>query len=192
MRDVLAGRLTWEQSPRGICVEIPVRRGPMVGLYGPLVIIWLSIATVRYWHVLTTPHPNDIEFTLQLVAMGIYILGFCFFVCWLVWIFTGDTLLFLDAVEMKIQRRVLGVDLSTRVLDTRQVSQLRYVGPRAIATYQGVTNPSTSRIQFRVSGALQSFARGVSEIEAQTLIERMLEVYKFPKSLDPDIDALAR
>jgi len=192
MVEKLEGRLMWEKAGERMRVAIPMRRGPMAGIYVPLILIWLGVATTRYWHLFAAPHPDDREFTLQLMAIAIYVLGFCFFVCWLAWTTTGETILFLDPNEMKIQRRVIGVELSTRSFPTSNVSQLRYVAPAGIATYQGVTNPSTSRIRFQADNATHSLARGLSEAEAHALIEKMLEIYRFPKSGLLDFGAVAR
>src|SRR5271167_4876239 len=112
MYEELEGRLKWQKTDLGIEVAIPARRGALTILYGPLVALWLIAAAVRYWNLLTSTHTDDLEFTLQMIAIGIYVLGFFFAVCWLIWTFTNETILSLDRSAMKIHRRVIGIDLS--------------------------------------------------------------------------------
>lgn len=187
MLDKLAGRLTWEQTPQGIRVEIPARPPAMTYLFVPLIVLWLVLAAIRYWHLLGQPHAEDTEYTLQLISMGIYAVGFCIFVCWMAFIFTGDSILTLDKTEMKIQHRVLGVELASRSFPSNQVYQVLYIPPDRPETRRSVIDPNTSKIQFEVDDGTHSFARGVTETEACALILLMLTVYKFPHSYAPMI-----
>ena len=163
-------------------VAIPVRRGRLMLVYGPLVVIWFMVASVRYWHVLSSPHPQDSEFTLQLIAIGIYVLGFLYFLWWVTWSFTGETIVILDPVELKIQHRVLGIDLSTKTFRNEQVARLIYVPPAKSPTNQSVIDPTSGKITFRSQNKTHSFAVGILELEASTLIEQMLLIYGFPGS----------
>ena len=52
MYETLEGRVKWQKTDHGIRIAIPVRRGPFVAIYAPLVTIWLVLATIRYWHLL--------------------------------------------------------------------------------------------------------------------------------------------
>jgi hypothetical protein len=187
MRDKLAGRLTWEQMPEGIRVEIPARPGAWAYLFSPLIVLWLVLAAIRYWHLMGQPHAEDTEFKLQMISMGIYALGFCIFVFWLAFTFTADTVLILDKTEMKLQRRVLGVELSSRSFPTNQVYQVHYIAPQRPEKRRSVVDPNTSKIRFEVDEGTHSFARGITETEACALILLMLTVYKFPHSYAPMI-----
>jgi hypothetical protein len=180
MLEMLEGRLKYKRTPEGICVAIPPRNGTFTILYGPLVGTFLLVAAIYYWRELMAPHPEDTEYTLQLVAIGIYALGFCFAVCWLIWTFTNETVLILDAAEMKIQRRVLGIELATRSFPTRQIRNFRFVPPTRSWASQDTDDPKSSRIQFQVGNAAHTFAEGVSELETDALFALMQSVYRFP------------
>src|SRR5271157_1734179 len=184
MREKLVGRLTWEKIPWGIRIAIPVRPGVSAFLYTLLVVIWLIYAAIHYSHLLLEPHPEDTEFTLQLIAIGVYAVGFCIFVCWMAVTFTGDTVLSLDVYDMKIQRRALGIELSSRSFQTNHVSEVLYVAP-GMSPRRSVFDPNTSKIQFRVGKRMHSFARGISDTEAYALIILMMKIYKFPNSYAP-------
>jgi hypothetical protein len=185
----LEGRLTWERTPGGILVAIPVPRGMTVPLYGPLVVIWLTFASIHYWHLLGSPHSDQSDFNLQLIAIGIYAVGICFFLCWLTWIFTGETILTLVPAEMKIQRRVVGIELAALHFPTHNVRNFKYVPPTKHWALSGYTDPKTSYIQFRAGNTKHSFARGVTEKEARTLIRQMVEIYDFPtRHLPGEVD----
>jgi len=184
MYEELEGRLKWQKTPEGVLVAIPARRCAMTTLYGPLVGIWLLAAAIRYWHLLETPHPDDTEFTLQLIAIGVYAVGFCFAVCWLMWAFTNETVVVLVPAEMKIQRRVMGIDLATRSFPTRDVRNLRFVPPTRSWASLGHTDPKTSCIKFQTGNKTHSFAEGITENETLAMFARMQRVYKFPNYLE--------
>ncbi|MGA9667999.1 MAG: hypothetical protein WBQ94_02255 [Terracidiphilus sp.] len=180
MLDVLEGRLKWKRTPEGIFVSIPPRNGTLTILYGPLVGTCLLVAAIYYWRVLMSPHPEDTEHILQLVAVGIYVFGFFFAVCWLIWTFTNETVLILNKSEMKIQRRVLGVELATRSFPNRQIHDFRFIPPTRTWASQGSDDPKTSRIQFHVGSEAHFFADGVSAAESDALFARLQSIYRFP------------
>jgi hypothetical protein len=185
----LEGRLMWERTSQGILVTIPIPRGLTVPLYGPLVIIWLVFASFHYWHLLAAPHPDITEFNLQLIALGVYAVGTCFFLCWMIWIFTAENVLSLVPSEMKIQRRVIGIEVAVTRFPTHNVRNLRYIPPTKFWALSGYIDPKTSYIQFRAGSTKHSFARGVTETEAHALIRWMLEVYNFPnRQLPGEVD----
>ncbi len=176
----LAGRLKWERTAEGIRVAIPSRRGAMTGLYGPVVGVWLVAAAIRYWHLLEAPHTEGSEFTLQLIALGVYALGFCFAVCWLAWTFTNETLVILDKSELKIQRRAIGIDIVTSAFPNQDAAGFRFIAPTPSWASFGEIDPKTSSIQFQAGKTTRTFAAGITEEEAFALFDRMLRVYKFP------------
>ncbi len=189
MRERLEGRLMWEHTPQGILVTIPIPRGMTVPLYGPLVIIWLVFASFHYWHLLATPHPDIAEFNLQLIALGLYALGASFFICWMIWIFTAENVLCLAPSELKIQRRVIGIDIAAARFPTHNIRNLKYIPPTKYWALSGYIDPKTSYIQFRAGSTKHSFARGVTELEARALIQRMHDVYDFPtRHLPGEVD----
>jgi len=182
MMEKLAGRLKWERTPQGIRVAIPRRRSAMSAFYVPLIVIWLAVASIRYWHLFETPHTPDVEFTLQIAAIGIYGVGFVIFACWLAVTFTGETVVSLDPDEMAIQNRVFGVEMATHRFPTREVNQLTYVAPGQRTPNGTLEGPKTSSIQFHAKNRTHSFAKGIGPLEASALIQQMLEIYKFPGS----------
>jgi len=182
MLEPLEGRVTWEKTHEGLRAAIPVRRGAFTVIYAPLIVIWLVLATIRYWQVLSEPRQDTTEFVLQMIAIGIYGLGFLFFVGWLAWTWTGETMVILNPSEIKLERRVLGIDLAARTFRTDQVSRLKFIPPGKVATQRSALNPNSARIEFRADSRTLSFAKGVTEAEARALIDVMLEVYQFPGS----------
>ncbi|HXR39106.1 MAG TPA: hypothetical protein VN776_08435 [Terracidiphilus sp.] len=182
MREALEGRVMWEKTDHGICLTVPVRRWPFTSVYAPLVTIWLILATIRYWRLLSGPHPEDIDFVLQMISIGIYVVGFIYFVGWLIWNRTGETVVTLNPAEVRIQTRVFGVDLSSRTFQTGQIHRMRFIPPRRLLTRPSVVNPNSSCIRFEADKRSKSFARGVTEAEARALIDKMLLVYEFPRS----------
>jgi hypothetical protein len=159
--------------------------------YTLLIIAWLIIASIHYSQLLLEPHQEDSDFTLQLIAIGIYAVGFCIFACWLAVTFTGDTVLSLDVYDMKIQRRALGIELSSSRFQTNHVSEVLYVAP-GMSPNRSIFGSNTSKIQFRVGKRMHSFARGITDTEAYALIILMMKIYKFPNSYAPiviDVDA---
>ncbi len=179
MLDTLSGRLKWRYTDTGIYVEIPSRPSGMTYLYGPVIGIWLIAAAIHYRHLLITHHGEHTGLTLQLIAIGIYAFGFVFAVCWLLWTFTNDTALTIDPIEMKIQRRVLGREVTTHTFRTRDVHGLRFVAPTCSLASEPEVDLKTSRIQFQAWDKTYIFAVGVTESEARALLAAMNRVHKF-------------
>jgi hypothetical protein len=180
MLDTLSGRLKWRYTDAGIYVEIPSRRGGMTYLYGPVVGIWLIAAAIHFRHLLGVHHVHKIGAILQMIAIGIYVFGFVFAVCWLLWTFTNDTTLTIDPMEMKIQRRVMGREMATRTFRTRDVHGLRFIAPTGSFASEPEIDPKTSRIQFQTLNATHVLAVGVTEKEALSLLTAMHRIHKFP------------
>jgi hypothetical protein len=182
MFESLEGRVKFEKSDQGVRIQIPVRRGPFAAIYGPLVLIWLVIATIRYWNLLAGQHVQDANFDMQMIAIGIYVVGFIYFLGWLAWTFTGETMVILIPPDVTIQSRVFGVALSSRVYHTEEIFRISFIPPARMATQQSVLNPNSSYIRFDVNNRAHRFAKGVSSEEARALIDKMLQVYAFPRS----------
>jgi hypothetical protein len=180
MLETLHDRLKWKQTDRGVLIAIPVRRGALTHLYGPLVGIWLAFVAMHYRHLMTEPHLEDTEFTLQMIAAGIYILGFLFAVCWLLWIFTCETVVLINAREMKILLRVMGIEVASRSFTTSEIRGLKFIPPITSWASMGHPDPRTSRTQFRIGKTTHILAIGVSENESLALFAAMQRVYRFP------------
>lgn len=178
MLETLHGRLKWKQTDEGIFVAIPARRGALTHLYGPLVGIWLIAAAIRYSHLFKAQQLESTEVTLQLIAVGIYAFGFIFAVCWLVWTFSNETTLIVDPEKITIQRRVIGIEISSFSFPISDVRGLRFIPPIGSWVSPGETDPKTSKIQFQSGGKTQLLAAGVTEKEAMALFAAMNRVYK--------------
>jgi hypothetical protein len=182
MYEKLEGRVTVEHNENGLRIAIPVRSGPFVAIYAPLVIFWVGLATVRYWNLLIGPHPVDLNFDLQKIAIAVYAIGFLYFLWWMAWTTTGDTLLTLNPPKVKIQNRVFGIPLLSRTYKTSQIHRIHFVPHTRIRTQRSIINPNSSYIRFDVNERPEILARGVTEAEARALIDKMLQVYQFPRS----------
>ena len=174
----------WERIPNGIRIAIPTRRGAVTVLYGPVVGIWLAAVSIHYWHALEMPYGDGHEFMLQLMAVAVYAMGFCFAICWLIWTFTNETILTLDAAELKLQRRAMGIELFTESYPTLSVHNVIFIPPTRSWASQDDTDPKTSKIQFQAGSLTRTFASGVTEAEAKALIAGMQGIYKFPNFLE--------
>jgi|HubBroStandDraft_5_1064220.scaffolds.fasta_scaffold47817_2 hypothetical protein len=178
----LAGRVTFEQNDDGLRIAIPVRPGPFVAIYAPLVLFWVGLATAYYWKVLVGPHPEDLNFDLQQIAIAIYVAGFLFFLWWMAWTMAGDTHLILSPPQVKIQNRIFGIPLVSDTYRADQIHRIHFVPHKRIKTQRAIFNPNSSCIRFEVKGRSEIMAKGVTEEEARVLIDKMLQVYQFPRS----------
>lgn len=186
MLQTLSGRVKWKHTAQGLFIAIPARRGAMTHLYGPLVGFWLVAVAYRYRGLLDSPHIQDTEFTLQLIVVGIYILGLIFAVCWLLWMFTKETGVLINAREMKVQRLVLFIEVASRTYETPDVRGLKYVPPTTTWASMGHPDRRTSKIEFQSGEKTHILATGISESEAAALFAAMSRVYRFPDY--PSID----
>ena len=192
MLDNLAGRLKWEQTGAGIRFDIPARRGVMAIFYGPLIGVCLAIASLHYWVLMNAIVSDDARSALLRFGVDCFAVGVCVLACWLLWTLTATTILTIDPSQLRIQRRVIGVEWDTRTFATRDVRNLQYVPPTYIWALWTDTNPNTSKIHFKVKNKTCCIASGITEREACALIDRMMEVYKFPKDNESDYKAVAR
>jgi hypothetical protein len=176
MLEKLAGRLMWERTPQGgIRVEIPARLDWAVVAMGVVFALWallcMAIAPLR---MLMHDAPGIAAwfFALCFLAMACAALGL------MAWNFKGKTTLTLDPADMELVRHVLGFEWNTRVFPTREVRNLRYLpssGYRLGRTY------IPSVFCFEANGKTHKFGSGATDIEAFALIDRMLDIYAFPK-----------
>jgi hypothetical protein len=169
MLEKLAGRLKWERIVDCIRVVIPVR------------IPWLLALNV-IWLVML-PH-----FTVELfdklrgitgpASFAPEWIGFCIGVLWFTMFFTTQQVLILNPAEMTVQVRMFGIGLKKRTVATSRLHYLRFE-PSGYGDFASIQD--MSRIQIDRDCKTRNFAFGITEQEADALIEKMMEVYKFPK-----------
>ena len=182
MKEMLVGRLEWEKSARGMAVRIPARRGSAFALFGPIIGIWLILASMQFAFAAGSAPPDDKSDLLWTLIGGIGV-SLIIALAWLAWAFTSDTVLTLDETKLKIQRRVLGIELVTHVFPTTDVHNFKFVLPTRFWASKGVTDIRTSKIEFQTRSRPMVFAEGVTQQEAEVLIEQLAEVFKFPEYL---------
>jgi hypothetical protein len=182
----LNGRLRWERTPQGIRVEVPARLDWAVVVMGVVVALWallcMSLAPLQ---LMMSDAPGIAAWAFALCFLALA----CAALVLLVWNFKGKTTLTLDPAEMKLVRHVLGVEWSTRVFQTREVRNLRYLpssGYKLGRTY------IPSVFCFETGEKTHSFASGATNIEAFALIDRMLDVYAFPRERAVDYIGVRR
>jgi hypothetical protein len=94
-------------------------------------------------------------------------------------------MLSMDQTNIKIQNRVLGIEIMTKTFPLVDAHAFRFIPPGGYASGSKVVDPRTSKIQFKVGPKQYTFARGVTELEAFVLMERMHDFYKFPDFQKP-------
>ena len=187
MRRMLVGRLEGEKTARGINVRIPARRGSAFALFGPVIGAWLLFASIHYFTMGVPATPEDGQNQLLWLLIEGFGVTFIILLFWAAWAFTSDTIVTLDETQFKIQRRVLGIELVTHSFSTTEVHNFKYMDPTAFRTSKGLTDIRTSRIAFSSRSKTHFFAEGVTQAEAQVLIEQILEVFKFSEVLTPPL-----
>ena len=192
MLETLSGRLKWDRMPGGVLFSIPVRRGASTVGYAALVLVWFTIASIHYWHLFSRPRLEGREVVYEFIAVILYVIGFFFFLGWIAYVYTGETVLMLDEGRMTIQLRVLGIEISSRVFQNHEIHNFLYIRPKSFWALRSDTDPSSSRIRFTAHGAYHFFGRGITEAEAFALVERMIEIYHFPGSGEQYWGAVAR
>jgi|SRR5580692_4001038 hypothetical protein len=187
MIEKLAGRLKWERADQGIRVVIPARWG-WLAISAAAAVVGATIEAMQLeWMI-----PSDEAlFRLGVLGAVVVALGVCAAVAWISWSFTGKTVVTINQNEMRIQRRVLGIEWDTRRFATCDVRNLRYLPPTEIRAFRTDTDPNTSKIQFQAKNRTVRFASGITEREACALFDRMQEIYKFPKDTELDQVAIA-
>jgi hypothetical protein len=169
MLEKLAGRLKWERMGDGIRVVIPVRVPWLTAISGIWLFMLPCFITVLFCKLrgITVPCP----FTLDLI-------GLLFVAMWFTMIFTIQHVLTLNPAEMTMQVRMFGIGVRKRTYATSCLYCLRF-GPSEYGNY--LTMDMMSRIQIDRDGKTRNLAFGITETEADALIEKMMEVYKFPR-----------
>jgi hypothetical protein len=172
MLEKLAGRLKWERTGTGIRVEIPARIDWWVLFY----VVWLAPWSVAGWRVSVDIFIKHDLSVFNLFWLPVWALGECFVAALIIWRLTGSTTVVLDPSQLDITRRSMGIQIDKRTFRCADVRNLRYIpagnrGRRSLP----------SQIGFEANDKTRKFASGIEDIEAFALIDKMLEIYKFPK-----------
>jgi hypothetical protein len=168
MLETLEGRLKWDRTQGGILITIPVRRGASTVGYVALVIVWLTIASIHYWHLFSSANGPDAIY--ELIAVAIYVVGFFLFLGWMAWVATGETVMILDGSRMTLQKRVLGIEVSSQSFNNHDIHSFLYIRPKAFWALRADTDPSSSRIRFTVAGKHYFFGRFIGFRAAESSI----------------------
>jgi hypothetical protein len=176
MLEKLAGRLKWERTGLGIRVVIPSRRDWWII---PAALFATAIAGIDWISLLSVFSDGGLPPRVW-ICVAIITAGGCVFACYLLWGLSGRTIVAMDPFELKLERRVIGIEWDTRKFATYDVKNLRYIPPAEFWAFRTDTDPNTSKIQFQSKGKTIRFARGITEREACALFDRIMEVYKFP------------
>jgi hypothetical protein len=173
--DKLADRLRWEPTATGIQVLIPARRDWKILFFAVWLAMWTVAGntTIRRLVSEIAAGKSDWFTALWLIAWAA---GECFVSIAIVWALGGKTLLRLDPASMSIEHQLFGIRLRTRSFATAEVRNLRFTP----AVAKGRSSVA-SRISFESGDKTRSFGTGLSDAEAFALIDKMLEIYPFPK-----------
>ncbi|MGA3370408.1 MAG: hypothetical protein ABSC48_01470 [Terracidiphilus sp.] len=173
MLETLAGRLKWERTGDGIRVVIPVRVDWFSAMTG--ISLWM-LPYSTLWVVTQFIHLST-RTSLALSSIAVWI-GACLVILWYTMIFTIKHVLTLNPAEMTIQMRFFGIRVRQRTIATSRFHNLRY----AASEYgDWASLNSMRRIEIDRDSKTRKFAFGITEKEADALIEKMMEVYNFPK-----------
>jgi hypothetical protein len=180
MLEKLAGRLIWERTGSGIRVEISARAGWMLAFLCLWLALFGGIGGALEFKAFNEGDPS----TFMLIWGLAWLVGVGVGAGLLIWSLGGRTMLLLNQTEMTIQHRVMGFEWDKRTYATSQVCNLRYVPSFKSSGWSGSNYEQTyhqSQIRFEAEDKTRSFASGLSDIEAFALIDKMLEIYNFPK-----------
>ncbi len=174
MLEKLAGRHTWEPMAGGIRVEIPAQRNWTILFFA----VWLVMWTVGGRHVIaetfgrSASHPNS---WFNMLWLGGWAIGECVVSGAILWGLGGSITLMLDPSNLEIRRRLFGLQIGGFTCPTSKVRNLRFT-----PAGRGRNAPQ-SAVSIEVADKSFSFASGISDAEAFALIDKMLEIYKFPR-----------
>ncbi len=171
MTDQLAGRLRWERTGLGIRVDIPAKSGWGVLFMG----FWLAAWGFGGWKAissaLSTKPDNFLYVWLLFWAVALVFVSMT-----IIWSLAGKTTLTLDSGNLDLTRSVAGFAFSRRSFRTSDVRNLRFQPASGAGRSR-----RESQLCFEAADKTIRFASGIRDAEAFALIDRMLEVYAFPK-----------
>jgi len=171
MLDTLAGRLTWEQTGQGIRVEIPARKSWSI----LILVLWLILWCGAGWLFLYKTHNAQTYSHAQLFWLVVWSVVVLRTIAAVLWTLYGSTMLILDTNQLQIANRIMGLQLSVRSFANADVRGLRFV-----PSIMRARTVRPSGIWFLENNKLRQFAPAITETEALALIDKMLQVYKFP------------
>jgi hypothetical protein len=166
----LAGKLRWERTANGIRVLIP----GWMGWHVPFLIPWMAGWTwggMEAYKAFAKTGNSFLTLWLLMWAVGEIIVGWC-----IVWSFLGRVVLTLDPANLNLDYLLAGFHIFTREFPTNEMKNLRY---RARGRGR---SQNMSSIAFEYFGKTCCFAAAITDSEAIALIDKMLDVYPFPKS----------
>lgn len=171
----LAGRLQYERTGEGVCIEIPAR-GHWTAVLGLIFLAaWVCLAIAYRRAIL----PGDQASLFAWLNVGLGIAGFLLVGGLLLWSLTGRTLVRLTASEIRLERRVAGVPWDERAFPADSVGGLRYVPPDSLYKYAINSDRHPSRMEISVGERRYRFARGIDEREAGALMEQAKSIVGF-------------
>ncbi|HTX76467.1 MAG TPA: hypothetical protein VMD29_09700 [Terracidiphilus sp.] len=171
----LAGRLNWERTANGIRVEIPARRDWTTAFFTIWLCGWTLAGKAALHQAFPKGNGSAVEWFSLLWLAG-WAFGECFVTVAIIWALGGRTLVVLDPEALEIEHSLLSIHLNRRVTATSDVRNLRFMP----ATASGRSSRA-SNLSFESGDKTVRFATGISDAEALSLINKMLDVYPFPK-----------
>jgi hypothetical protein len=171
MLETLAGRLKWKRIADGIRVEIPERAGWYFYLSAIYPFLVAHFTAELYWKLGAQMPSGFARFIPDLIGL---LLG----VAWLLIYLSFTNRLTLTAEKMTIERRIFGGFPKVRAVQTASLSNLHFQ-----AVDYPLTTDGLGEVQVDDGGKTRRFASRIKDAEAQALIARMMEVYKFPRTL---------
>jgi hypothetical protein len=175
MLETLAGRLKWERVGDGIRVVIPARF-PWMATRHMLILnsfgIFVPIAMMSAYSYLNG-EPESWRGILIGSAFGL-ITGYLGFML------TARTILSLDQSSITFQYRSFGIKRGTKKYLNEQLNNLQFISS---SNREEIRNEyRQNEMQIDQDLRTHSFAEGITKQEADALIEKMMEIYTFPKS----------
>jgi len=168
--DTLAGKLRWERTANGIRVEIPGWMGWQTLFF----CAWLALWTYGGWQAIKSYSATSNLFLL--VWLVFWTVGEVMVAGSIAWSLFGVVVLALDPSTFNLTYRFAGSDIRSRSFPTHDIRNLRYQPFSRSGRSQNL-----SSVRFESNEKTCSFASGISDAEAFALIDKMLEVYPFPK-----------
>lgn len=170
MLETLAGRLKWERTEDGIRVEIPAcARLRLIRIFW--LILWCCIWSLFLYKI----HDNNVDSNIQLfwlvlcVAIALRIIAAIF------WILVGKTTFIVDRNQLQVVSQIMGIQLNKQTYANADVRGLRFVPP----IMRALTD-RPSGIWFIENNKLRQLDLAITETEAMALIDKLLQIYKFP------------
>lgn len=171
----LADRIRWERTANGIQVLIPARLDWKTLFFTAWLAMW-TVAGKSVIHQFVNGRAAGKSDSFTALWLVGWAAAECFVTAAILWALGGRTLLRLDPTTMSIEQQLFGARLVSRSFADTEVRNLRFTP----AVTKGRSSVA-SRISFESADKTRSFGSGISDAEAFAIIDKMLEVYPFPK-----------